>query len=295
MENKIILFILDDNIYKSEEFVEKSFYDSKIESDKLLLLAENFKWKGHQNLQALTLDILGSDQAQKGLIDTVAFTHPSLCLDEIDNGLIPDVVIFDWEYGIESYKQSSEWLKEILNSSPTTFVFVYSDKRNEIPTFLNKQEFDVYSNRFQLFLKGDEKNSIFTTEEFILQYITSRAGNVTQIKLRGLTVDFKENGFLKNTTDILFLERLFGRNNLIQSLKEKGTVISNETITEILGSFTERILYDRNNSLLIASDSKMHIKKYNPDISLSYAEVATTYGLKALINVIEVGIEKVNP
>ncbi|MBL0109878.1 MAG: hypothetical protein IPP42_03030 [Saprospiraceae bacterium] len=236
----------------------------------------------------------GFGSSPKGFDKYLCFTHPSLCLDEIDKGLIPDVVIFDWEYGIESAKQSSEWLKEILNSSPKTFVFVYSDKRNEIPTFLNKQEFDAYSNRFQLFLKGDAKNSIFTTEEFILQYLTSRAGKVTQIKLSGLIIDFKENGFLKNTTDILFLERLFGRNNLIQSLKEKGTGISNETIAEMLGLFNERILFDNHNNLLIAPDSKMHIKKYNPASSLSYAEVATKYGLNALIHVIEVGIEKVN-
>jgi len=291
MTNKITLFILDDNIYKSQDFVEKSIYDSKINSELLLQLTNNYEWKGQHNLQELTSSILKSNHAQLGNIITYGFTHPSICLDAIDSGLKPNVVIFDWEYGSESNKESSNWLMEILNLT-NSFIFVYSMVRNEIPPFLNKQEFDKHADHFQLFLKGDDKESIFSSEEFILQYVLSRVSRSNQIKLSGLQIDFNENGYLKNPTDILYLEKIFGRNFIIEQLKGKN-VISNEAIESLIEKAKGKLLFDSKRNYLITPDSTLFIEKFKPDVEISYLEALKKYGLTVLKEALEVGLKKV--
>jgi hypothetical protein len=292
MATKITLFILDDNIYKSQEFVEQSIYDSKIDSKLLLQLADSYEWKGQHNLQQLTSEILKSEHSRSGDLITFGFTHPSICLDEIDKGLSPDVVIFDWEYGSESNKESSNWLTEILNSTDA-FIFVYSMVRDEIPPFLNKHEFDKYANRFQLLLKGNDRSSIFTSEEFIVQYILSRVSNNNQIKLHGLTIDFHENGYLKNPSDILHLENIFGTTFLIQQLKNQNLSISNETIEKIVENANGKLLFDEKGNFLITPDSTLLIDKFKPEGEISYLETLKKYGLKALQEVLETGLTKV--
>lgn len=292
MTTKVTLFILDDNIYKSQEFVDRSVYDTKIDSELLLQLADSYEWKGQHNLQALTIDILKSVHGQSGNIATYGFTHPSICLDEIDGGLKPEIVIFDWEYGSESNKESSNWLTEILNSTEA-FIFVYSQVRDVIPPFLNKQEFDKYAHRFQLFLKGDDKNAIFTSEEFILQYILSRVSNSNRIKLQGLDVSFNENGYLNNPTDILHLEKIFGRTFLIEQLKNQNLSINNKTIENIVGNVTSKILVDNKHNFLITPDSTLLIEKFKPEGEISYLDVLKNYGLSALKEVLETGLKKI--
>lgn len=292
MVTKITLFILDDNIYTSQEFVERSIYDSRIDSKSLLQLADSFEWRGQHNLQKLTGDILKSNHGQSGVITTYGFTHPSICLDEIDNGLKPDVVIFDWEYDSESNKESSNWLTEILNTT-NAFIFVYSQVRDVIPPFLNKQEFDKYAHRFQLFLKGEEKNSIFTSEEFIFQYVLSRVSNSNQIKIQGLEISFTENGYLKTPTDILHLEKMFGKTFLIEQLKNRDLSINNESIEGIVDSVDGKLLLDDKHNFLITSDSTLLIEKFKPTQELSYLEVLKKYGLEKLMEVLESGFIKV--
>lgn len=292
MATKITVFILDDNIYKSQEFVDRSVYDTKIDSELLLQLADSYEWKGQHNLQALTIDILKSVHGQSGNIATYGFTHPSICLDEIDGGLKPDIVIFDWEYGSESNKDSSNWLTEILNSTEA-FIFVYSQVRDVIPPFLNKQEFDNYAHRFQLFLKGDDKNAIFTSEEFILQYILSRVSNSNRIKLQGIEIGFNENGYLENPTDILHLEKILGRNFLIEKFKSDDFSVTTENIEKLMESYNGKILFDNTKNLLITPDSKLLIEKFKPKEELTYVEVLKRYGLNKLRETIETGLSKI--
>lgn len=292
MATKITVFILDDNIYKSQEFVYKSVYDSKIDRQLLLQLTDFFEWKGQHNLQKLTADILKSKHSEANDIITYGFTHPSICLDEIDKGLKPDVIIFDWEYGSESNKESSNWLMEILNTTDA-FIFVYSQVRDEIPPFLNKHEFDIYAKRFQLFLKGDKENAIFTSEEFIIQYIQSRVSNNNEITLQGLKINFNENGYLKDPTDILYLEKILGRNFLIEKFKNNDFSMTSKSIEQLMESYNGKLLFDPNKSLLITTDSKLFIEKFNPKEELSYADVLKKFGLKKLKEAIEVGLAKV--
>ena len=292
MANKITVFILDDNIYKSEEFVAKSIYDSKIDSKLLLQLTDSFEWKGQHNLQELTSDILKSKHSQSNDIITYGFNHPSICLDEIDNGLKPDVIVFDWEYGSESNKESSNWLTEILNTTEA-FIFVYSQVRDAIPPFLNKREFDNHAKRFQLFLKGDAENAIFTSEEFIFQYILSRVSNSNEIKLQGLKISFNENGYLKDPTDILHLEKILGRNFLIEKFKHNDFSMTSKSIEQLMENYNGKMLFDSNKNLLITPDSKLFIEKFNPKEELSYADVLKKFGLKKLKEAIETGLAKV--
>jgi hypothetical protein len=273
MANKITVFILDDNIYKSQEFVEKSIYDSKIDSNLLLQLTDSFEWKGQHNLQELTSNILKSKHSQSNDIITYGFNHPSICLDEIDKGLKPDVIVFDWEYGSESNKESSNWLREILTAVPTAFIFVYSQVRDAIPPFLNKQEFDKHAKRFQLFLKGDAENAIFTSEEFIFQYILSRVSNSNEIKVQGFKISFNDNGYLKNPTDILHLEKILGRNFLIEKFKNNNFSMTDDSIEQLMENYKGKILFDSNKNLLITPDSKLLIEKFKPKEELSYAEL----------------------
>ncbi len=292
MANKITVFILDDNIYKSEEFVAQSIYDSKIDSKLLLQLTDSFEWKGQHNLQELTSDILKSKHSQANDIITYGFNHPSICLDEIDNGLKPDVIVFDWEYGSESNKESSNWLTEILNTTDA-FIFVYSQVRDAIPPFLNKQEFDKHAKRFQLFLKGDAENAIFTSEEFIFQYILSRVSNDNEIKLQGLKISFNKNGYLQDPTDILHLEKILGRNFLIEKFKNNDFSMTDNSIEQLMENYKAKMLFDSSKNLLITPDSKLLIEKFKPKEELSYADVLKKFGLKKLKEAIETGLAKV--
>ncbi|MBA7532091.1 hypothetical protein ES705_24317 [subsurface metagenome] len=290
--DKLTLFILDDNIPKTPEYVEQSLYDTKMDAASLSHLVSTVEWKGQYNLKQLTSFILDSEHAHSGIIATWGFTHPSICLDEIDAGLIPDIIVYDWEYGSETNKESSNWLMEILNSTKA-FVFVYSIIRNEIPPFLNKKEFDKYSSRFQLFLKGDTTSSVFSSEEFILQYILTKITKANRIKIQGVEIAFLENDYLDNPSDILFLEKIFGRAALINYLKEKGSTVSQESIEEMITNVSDRLLYDTKRNLLISPNSTLLIEKYKPEEELTYIESLKNYGLQKLIEVLEIGLVKV--
>jgi hypothetical protein len=292
MPNKLTLFIVDDQIPTIPEFVENSIYNSKLDVGSLQHLIKVAEWKGQHSLKRLTTDILKSDHSQTGTLLTYGFTHPSICLDEIDKGLQPDLIIYDWEYGSESNIESAKLLIEILNLT-NAFVFVYSLVRNEIPPFLNKLEFDAFADRFQLFLKGDTNSSIFSSEEFILQYIVSRISKSNVIKIQGITVTFNENGYLDNPSDILHLESIFGRAFLLDRIKTIGFTWSEQNIENMLHSISDKLMLDEKRNLLITSDSTLFISKFNPNLELSFIEAFKRFGLLKIIEALEIGIVKV--
>ena len=289
--DKITLFILDDNIPKIPEFVEQSLYDEKISAASLNRLLDSSEWTGQHNLKQLTSFIIESDHFNSGNIEVWAFTHPSLCLDAIDEGLLPNVIIYDWEYGSETNKESSNWLKEILNSTQA-FVFVYSMVRNEIPPFLNKTEFDEFSDRFQLFLKGDIKSSVFSSEEFILQYIVSTISKSNQIKLQGFDISFEENGYLSAPSDILYLEKILGRLALKKKLAAGIESISDHSIEQLLEGINIEIHHDDEKNLLVTADSNLMIKKIKSSRTLTAIDVLKEFGLLKLREVLEIGVAK---
>lgn len=292
MANKLNLFIIDDQIPAIPEYVENLVYNTKLDAGSLKHLLKVAEWKGQHSLKRLTSDILRSDHAQSGDLSTYGFTHPSICLDEIDSGLQPDLIIYDWEYGSESNIESANLLIEILNSTKA-FIFVYSLVRNEIPPFLNKLEFDAFADRFQLFLKGDTESSIFSSEEFILQYILTRLSKSNVIKIQGITVTFNENGYLNNPSDILHLESIFGRAFLLDRIKSIGFTWSEQNIENMLNNLDDKLLLDEKRSLLITPDSTLFISKFNPELEISLLEAFKRYGLLKVREAFETGIVKV--
>lgn len=293
MVDKLKIFILDDNIPKTPNFVEDSVYDGPISSEQLNYLLDNIEWKGQQNLQQLTSYILRSEYGKSGDIEVWGFTHPSLCLDSIDTGLIPDIIIYDWEYGIESHKNSSKWLTEILNLT-SAFIFVYSLVRDKIPLFLNKPEYEKLSARFQLFLKGSATNSVFSSEEFILQYALSRISKTNVIKIQGVDITFKENSYLENPTGILFLEKILGRLDLINSLEKGLNTISNDSIESLLNGIELVVYHDTDKNLLVTSDSQLFLKRIKTKSQVKIVDIVKNYGLKKLMELLEIGIVKVD-
>ncbi len=293
MKNKSIdIFLIDDEFPKTSEFTSASIYDSAIHSDNLYQLAISQSWKGLQPLQKLIKDIVTSNPFKENHIQLTGYTKPTQCLTDIENGIKPDLIIYDWEYGMPNPSESQEWLLDIL-SKTKAFVFIYSKVRDEIPQFLNKKVFDEYASRFQLFEKGNTKMSIFSSEEFIFQYILNRLSNEYEIIIQGERIQFKQNGFLKKAEDILYLEKILGKKKLLQILKEKVKIISDETLVKILSEFNEKIYFDELNNLLITADSKMLITKYKPEKLLTYLEVVKQYGIKTLASVLEIGIAKI--
>ncbi|MBK6989648.1 MAG: hypothetical protein IPH33_16270 [Bacteroidetes bacterium] len=117
--------------------------------------------------------------------------------------------------------ESQSLLLEILNSTQS-FVFVYSKVRNEIPQFLNKEIFNPFAKRLQLFLKGSTTHSVFSSEEFILQYILGKITDNVQIKIQGFDVLLNQM-LLKKASDILYLERIVGK--MIAGRTEKNSLI----------------------------------------------------------------------
>ena len=290
--DKLTIFIIDDNIPKIPEYVEQSLYGTKINASSLSHLVNNVEWTGHHNLKQLTFDILNSEHRKNGKLETYAFTHPAICLTEIEAGLLPDVIVYDWEYGTESNKERSDWLIEILKLT-NAFVFVYSKFRDEIPPFLNRKEFNDYSNRLQLFLKGDTASSVFSSEEFIIQYILSKITKANNIRVHEVEISFQENRYLDNPSDILFLEKIFGRVVLIENLTKHDNTISQESIEKMISNVKAKLLHDTKRNLLLLPSSTLLIEKYKPEGELTYLETIKNYGLQKLIEVLEIGLVKI--
>lgn len=291
MKHKINVTIIDDGIPVREDFVETSIYDSLIPKNILIKLINDLNWKGHHNLKKLTKTILESKECDSGIISISAFTHPSICLDAIEKGFQPDIIIYDWEYLGESNIKSSDWLLELLDNTDAT-VFVYSQVRDSIPPFLNKSIFDNHSKRFQLFLKGDEENSVFSSEEFILQYILSRVSKTTELLIGGTKIHFVENGFISNPSDILFIENILGRQNLIKKLRQVES-LSNESIITLFNDLNLEFYFDEAKKYLIDSSATPLIEKYSSSKKMTALEVLQTFGLIKLNKAIESGITKV--
>lgn len=290
--NQISIFVIDDDIPKSPQFASESIYDSGISSKDLYQLAKTQTWRGLQPLQQLIIDIVTSTPFKENYIQLSGYTKPTQCLTDIENGIKPDILIYDWEYGMPNPIESQQWLLDIL-SLTDAFIFVYSRVRDTLPTFLNKAVFDNFASRFQLLEKGNSNFSIFTTEEFIFQYILGRVSGEYEFTLQGERKIFKSNGFLREASDILFLEKIFGKKHLLSNLKKQSEIISEVTVINMLSEIDEKIHFDELNMVLITNDSNILLKKYKPTKTFTYLEVVNNFGLEVLVTVLEIGIAKI--
>ncbi|BFP43233.1 hypothetical protein FGF1_40780 [Flavobacteriaceae bacterium GF1] len=288
-EKNITVFVVDDNIPQPQEFVEREVYNKAIRMSDMIHLVEGEDWAGEKNLQELLNFILSHRLAVEEKIIVKGFTHPEICLRHIETIGKPDVVVYDWEYGSEHDNNSSNWLKEIIGLTDA-FVFVYSGVRHFIPTHLNKRSFDEFSDRFQLFGKGSKDDSLFSSEEFILQYIVSRVQADNLIRIQGIDINFLSSGYLKEAKDILYLENIFDRVLVLEQLKNG---IDENSVKKLLEGNESRILFDSEKGLLFTDESDLIAKRFKPSESLTYAEVVLRHGLKVLQETLKRGLLKV--
>lgn len=184
--------------------------------------------------------------------------------------------------------ESQGWLLDIL-SNTDAFVFIYSKVRDELPPFLNKKIFDEYAPRFQLFLKGSSTHSIFSSEEFILQFILGKVSDSGKIKIQGFDVEFTSNDFLKKASDILYLERVLGKMYLLEEFKKYQFTLNSETIENLLNDSKGYLYFSEAKGLLISPDEKTLVEKLKPLKELSYSFVAKQYSIYKLEEALEKG------
>jgi hypothetical protein len=157
---------------------------------------------------------------------------------------------------------------------------------------LNKNIFDQYANRFQLFGKGDSTTSVFSSEEFIYQYILNEVNNTNFIKVHDIDIFFESNGYLTSPTDILFLEKILGETALLDKLGKIAS-LTDDSIEHLFDGIEDRILYDEVGGFLISDNEIILIEKFSPKIRLSYLDVLKNHGLEKLETVLTTGFVKI--
>lgn len=293
MDKVVKICIVDDEFPKVPKYTD--VYGSVIESEIIKDLVENYsdKWQGIQPLRNLLKGLLLTDAYKKGLLDLLGYSEPPKILDDIDkNGLLPDFIVYDWEYGARKASESESWLLEILKKTEAT-IYVYSHVRDNIPDFLNKSIFDEYSTRFKLLLKGGENSYIFSSEEFINQSVMSVIGSENTYKLRGNEIVFEKNDYLKNIEEISLLEKILNKDDLLNKVSEKGNLINNENIEIIISELKQKVLFDRDKGVLFMDDSPIFKMKFNANEELTSLNVLKNYGLTALLDLFDVGLTKI--
>jgi hypothetical protein len=108
-----------------------------------------------------------------------AFTHPSFYSNYTeDNTFSPDIIIFDWDYGISI--DTEKVLLKILNSTYAVIaIYTGAEKRYEIEGILDKAEFKSHAEyRIHLIEKGEE-NSV----EKVIKDASDRFDNNFSFKL----------------------------------------------------------------------------------------------------------------
>ena len=291
-KNPVIVALIDDEFPSKEEFVEKGIFDNPINSEDLYELTISANWGPLRHLQQLIKDIVCSEAATNNQIELMGFKNPNIFLPELESGFNPNIIIYDWEYGMPG-TEPRDWLLEILELSKTSFVFAYSQVRDSIPIFLNKSDFTPYAERFQLFLKGSSGHSIFSSEEFILQYILGKVSNSGRIKLQGFEVEFTSNDYLAQASDILYLERILGRKYILEEFKKYEFNVDKDIVEKILDDSKQYLLLNVEKGILISPDEQTLIEKLQPLKEMSFLDVCKEYSIQKLEETLEKGMSLV--
>jgi len=225
------------------------------------------------------------------MINLSGYSEPELALQDIDEGIRPDVLIYDWQYGIETnHTNSQNWLLEILEKT-NTFVFIYSQIEQMLPTFLNNQMFSKHFNRFQLFLKGGKSQHSFSSEEFIFQYIISCATNTGRIKIDGIEILFTSNNYLTKASDILYLQRILGNQYLLDQLNKIDFSIDTASVEKILNDSNGFLFMNKDKGYLISPENRLITdRSLDSLVKISYLDVVKKYSLTTLETVLERGL-----
>jgi len=290
MKTKNIL-LLDDEFPKIKEFIDDNIYQKAINAKNLYHLALNENWKSLNHLQQLIKDIVTSDAFKVGLISLWGYSEPELALQDIELDCKPDVIIYDWQYGVEMNNTSSQkWLLEILEKTEA-FVFVYSQIEALLPEFLNRESFHKYSNRFQLLLKGGKNAHSFSAEEFIFQFIISSASKSGKIKIDGIEIEFTSNEYLSKASDILYLQRILGYQYVLDQLEKIDFLIDTASVEKVLNDSNGYLLINKDKGYLITPENNLiQEKSLKPLEKIGFLDVVKQYSLIILESVLERGI-----
>jgi hypothetical protein len=288
----INVFIIDDDFPKSDEFRSKGVYNSAISMEDLYHLAvNNNEWQHLSYLQQLIKDIYTSESRLRGEINLIGFSTPTQALKEIESGILPNVVIYDWEYlNSPAYsKNSTEWLLKIL-VVPNVFVFVYSNLKQQLPKYLNHSSFNSHFSSFQLFSKkGEQIPSSFKAEEFIFQHIIGLATDRGEIKINGINIEFTKNSYLKSASEILYLQRILGSEYVLDELSKIEFRVNELGVEKILNDSKKYLLFSEKKNILLNPSENKNIEELEPLIELSYAEVIKRFSLDVLEDTLERG------
>jgi len=290
-KHSVTVFIIDDEFPKIQEFREMGVYNSAISMENLYHLAINSEWQHHLSyLQQLIKDIYTSESRVQGYVELIGFSTPTQALKEIDAGLIPNVVIYDWEYlNSPAYSQnSSEWLLNIL-LVPDVFVFVYSNLRDQLPKYLNQSNLTSHFSRFQLFAKGGQVQSSFNAEEFIFQHIIGLATDRGEIKINGIKIEFTKNKYLKSASDLLYLQRILGSEYILEELAKIEFRVNELGVEKILNDSKGYLLFSEKKNMLLAPSEDTIRNDIEPISKLSFTEVISRFSLDALEDTITRG------
>ncbi|SRR6266446_5537017 len=293
MKKKTRVFILDDSFPKPQEFIDQKIYERAIGKDELSYLTKNVDWGAEWNLRQLLVDLLNNDYVKSGQIEVCGYLNPAICLADLDRRRAPDVIVYDWEYEANSYANSETWLLELLGENPMAFVFVYTGVKNDVPPHLSKKVFDKFASRFQLFAKGDTNNSVFSSEDFLYQYIVSRVEKNNTIKLQGIDVKFEQSGYLTTPSDILHLEKILGRANLLKQIELNENRISAESVEKMIGETDGSFWFNPDKGFLVTRDSPLLAERLRAKVEISYLEILKKFGLLKLKEVMEIGFARV--
>lgn len=286
---KFEICIVDDKLPFVKDVDDSHLVDSKgIQKVGL----ENLGWEEEKDLLYLTTLLLQSEVFKKNEIDISWAKQPNILLNAIkEQKYIPDLVIYDWEYGT-SFMVPEDTLSDLLELLNDTFFFIYSSYAQKIPIHLFKKKLDKYAPRFQVLTKGDS-SYVTNSEEIIFEYIALRVEKNPKIKIGGLDVQFNASGFLTGYKDILYLDNLLGREAILKGLLNLNKVLSEETVTSMLNDLNLKIYSNTSQSIMTLDNVKSNQDLFGELKQIDNLVAYKKLGLKNLRDLIEKGTVKV--
>jgi hypothetical protein len=248
----------------------------------------NKDWGEEGNLKHLIERIMELDLFKHKEIEVLAFLYPAALINYLKNNSNPQLLIFDWEYQTKN-KDTKSQLIEIINDT-TSFIFIYSALADSIWQLFLGNVFEKNISRLQLLKKGENKLSLFTSEDNIIQFIISQFNKAYEFKLGQNSVRFEENDFLKSPSSIFILESILGKEFLLQKLTESNFEISNSTIESIFSDVKTKFYLSKDKRYLLEFDNENNRNKYGPLQELSFLKTLKNYDLKIIDKTLERGI-----
>jgi hypothetical protein len=138
--------------------------------------------------------------------------------------------------------------------------------------------------------KGDNQSSIFSSEEFIIQYILGLFNKDNNIQLSNHTVKFSSSGYLDEASDILYLESVLGKEFILNNLENIQNEISNDKIESLFNLVTNKLFISENKKYLIADSNDLMKERYGPFKEISYTDVLKLIGIKNIYSLLQSGI-----